>query len=80
MSALNDSLNSLNSTASRISKFESKPEKRRVRAITRVRPFFSSDNKSSHQELESCVVPMPPNHIAFRQQKYADIIEQTFKL
>eukprot|EP01083_Nonionella_stella_P189778 702517_1 len=54
-------------------------EKRRVRAITRIRPFFATDQSTHQTELESCVVPLPPNKIAFRQQKYNEIIQQTFK-
>mmetsp|Transcript_47172 Transcript_47172/g.75582 ORF Transcript_47172/g.75582 Transcript_47172/m.75582 type:complete len:773 (+) Transcript_47172:60-2378(+) len=60
---------------------EQKAEKRKVRAIARIRPIFNHEipNPSPTQELDSCVIPIPPNTVAFRQQRYDQIIEQTFK-
>jgi len=61
-------------------KTTTKAERRKVRAVTRIRPFFEFENKSSEStELESCVIPIPPNKIGFQQQKYCEIIQQTFK-
>eukprot|EP01084_Bolivina_argentea_P126263 223586_1 len=77
MSSFNSS-NSFN--ASRSNRNTLKPEKKKVRAVTRIRPFFATDITSIHStELDSCVAPISDCEIGFRQQKYNEILQQTFK-
>ena len=63
------------SSLSETNKYSQKAEKRKVRAIVRIRPFLGNVIET---ELDSSVIQINAKQIGFRQQKYNEIIQQTF--